>query len=103
MKNAEAGVIRITKIAVIEKNVFDENGKADLSMGKAQSNATYDTSTYTLATTKGWTGLTITPLETEEVKGIELMVKFASKSQVKVAVTYSDDEGSEIIMEEAAP
>lgn len=103
VKNAEAGVIHITKMAVIEKNVFDENGKADLSLGKAQSNATYDTSTYTLATTKGWTGLTITPLETEEVKGIELMVKFASKSQVKVAVTYSDDEGSEIIMDEAAP
>ena len=103
VKNAEAGVIHITKMTVFEKNVFDENGKADLSMGKAQSNATYDISTYTLATTKGWTGLSITPLETEEVKGVELMVKFASKSQVKVAVTYSDDEGSEIIMEEAAP
>ncbi|MBQ2208806.1 MAG: hypothetical protein II404_02450 [Prevotella sp.] len=101
VKNAEAGTIHITKMAIATRNVFTD-GKADLSMAKAQSNATYDVGTYTLATTKGWTGLTITPLATETVKGVELMVKFAANAKVKVAVEYTDGEGPNTIMDSPA-
>ena len=101
VKNAEAGTIHITKMAIATRNVFTD-GKADLSMAKAQSNATYDVGTYTLATTKGWTGLTITPLTTETVKGVELMVKFAANAKVKVAVKYTDGEGPNTIMDTPA-
>ena len=101
VKNAEAGTIHITKMAIATQNVFTD-GKADLSMAKAQSGATYDVGTYTLATTKGWTGMTITPLATETVKGVELIVKFAANAKVKVAVEYTDGEGPNTIMDSPA-
>ena len=52
--------------------------------------------------TKGWTGITITPLATEQVSGVELMLQFSSAAQVKVAVTYNEGEGPSVIMDEAA-
>ena len=102
VKNAKAGKITIQKMVVTTKNVFDADGKGDLSMMKPQSNATYDTATYTLAVTKGWTGATLTPLTTESVSGVELMVTFVTDASVKVAVTYTDGEGTNTIMEKAA-
>lgn len=101
VKNAEAGTITIQKMVVTTKNIFTD-GVADLSMAKPQSNAIYDTSTYSLAVTKGWTGITITPLATEQVSGVELMLQFTSAAQVKVAVTYNEGEGPSVIMDEAA-
>ena len=101
VKNAEAGTITIQKMVVTTKNIFTD-GVADLSMAKPQSNAIYDTSTYSLAVTKGWTGITITPLTTEQVSGVELMLQFTSAAQVKVAVTYNEGEGPSVIMDEAA-
>lgn len=101
VKNAEAGTITIQKMVVTTKNVFT-NGVADLSMAKPQSNAIYDTSTYSLAVTKGWTGITITPLANEQVSGVELMLQFTSAAQVKAAVTYNEGEGPSVIMDEAA-
>lgn len=101
VKNAEAGTITIQKMVVTTKNVFT-NGVADLSMAKPQSNAIYDTSTYSLAVTKGWTGITISPLANEQVSGVELMLQFTSAAQVKVAVTYNEGEGPSVIMDEAA-
>ncbi len=89
LKNALAGTLHVTKMVFTTHNVFTD-GKANLSMGKAQSNATYDISTYTLATTRGWTGITITPLDSEDVSGAELAVRFVNPAQVKVAVTYHD-------------
>jgi len=89
LKNALAGTLHITKMVFTTQNVFTD-GKANLSMAKAQSNATYDISTYTLATTRGWTGITITPLDSEDVSGAELAVRFVNPAQVKVAVTYHD-------------
>ena len=102
VKNAKAGKITIQKMVVTTKNVFDADGNGDLSMMKPQSNATYDTATYTLAVTKGWTGATLTPLTTESVSGVELMVTFVTDASVKVAVTYTDGEGPNTIMEKAA-
>ncbi len=101
VKNAEAGTITIQKMVVTTKNIFTD-GVADLSMAKPQSNAIYDTSTYSLAVTKGWTGITITPLATEQVSGVELMLQFTSAAQVKVAVTYNEGEGPSVIMDETA-
>ena len=101
VKNAEAGTITIQKMVVTTKNIFTD-GVADLSMAKPQSNAIYDTSTYSLAVTKGWTGITITPLATEQVSGVELMLQFTSAAKVKVAVTYNEGEGPSVIMDEAA-
>ncbi len=88
VKNAKAGTITITKMQMIVQNVFDSKGRANLSMMKPQSNATYDVTTHTLATTKGWTGATITPVSSENVSGKELLIKFAADAQVKVSVTY---------------
>jgi AraC-like DNA-binding protein len=82
------------------QNVFTD-GKANLSMAKAQSNATYDIATYTLATTKGWTGLTLTPLESEGVKGVELMVRFHDDAQVKLQVVYVDGTELSTIMDKS--
>ena len=101
VKNAEAGTITIQKMVVTTKNIFTD-GVADLSMAKPQSNAIYDTSTYSLAVTKGWTGITITPLTTEQVSGVELMLQFTGAAQVKVAVAYNEGEGPSVIMDEAA-
>lgn len=101
VKNAEAGTITIQKMVVTTKNIFTD-GVADLSMAKPQSNAIYDTSTYSLAVTKGWTGITISPLANEQVSGVELMLQFTGAAQVKVAVTYNEGEGPSVIMDEAA-
>ena len=102
VKNANAGTITLNSMVMTNQDVFT-NGKANLSMLKPQSGATYDISTYTLATTKGWTGVTVTPLETETVEGEELVVRFADDAKVKVAVKYrSDEDGPSTIMEESA-
>ena len=102
VKNNVAGTITIQKMQVTTINVFT-NGVANLSMLKPQSNATYDTSTHTLATTKGWTGATISPVDGEKVSGKELLIEFAEAAKVKVAVKYRTDvEGPSIIMEKAA-
>ena len=102
VKNNVAGTITIKKMQVTTINVFT-NGVANLSMLKPQSNATYDTSTHTLATTKGWTGATISPVGGENVSGKELLIEFADASKVKVAVKYRTDvEGPSTIMEKAA-
>ena len=102
VKNNVAGTITIKKMQVTTINIFT-NGVANLSMLKPQSNATYDTSTHTLATTKGWTGATISPVGGENVSGKELLIEFADASKVKVAVKYRTDvEGPSTIMEKAA-
>lgn len=102
VKNNVAGTITIQKMQVTTINVFT-NGVANLSMLKPQSNATYDTSAHTLATTKGWTGATISPVDGEKVSGKELLIEFAEAAKVKVAVKYRTDvEGPSIIMEKAA-
>lgn len=102
VKNNVAGTITIQKMQVTTINIFT-NGVANLSMLKPQSNATYDTSTHTLATTKGWTGATISPVDGEKVSGKELLIEFAEAAKVKVAVKYRTDvEGPSIIMEKAA-
>lgn len=102
VKNNVAGTITIQKMQVTTINVFT-NGVANLSMLKPQSNATYDTSTHTLATTKGWTGATISPVDGEKVSGKELLIEFAEAAKVKVAVKYRTDvEGPSVIMEKAA-
>ena len=102
VKNNVAGTITIQKMQVTTVNIFT-NGVANLSMLKPQSNATYDTSTHTLATTKGWTGATISPVDGEKVSGKELLIEFAEAAKVKVAVKYRTDvEGPSIIMEKAA-
>lgn len=100
LKNALAGTLHVTKMMFTTQNVFTD-GKANLSMAKAQSNATYDISTYTLATTKGWTGLTLTPLESENVKGVELMVRFHDDAQVKLQVVYVDGTELSTIMDKS--
>ena len=100
LKNALAGTLHVTKMVFTTQNVFTD-GKANLSMAKAQSNATYDIATYTLATTKGWTGLTLTPLESEDVKGVELMVKFHDDAQVKLQVVYVDGTELSTIMDKS--
>ena len=100
LKNALAGTLHVTKMVFTTQNVFTD-GKANLSMAKAQSNATYDISTYTLATTKGWTGLTLTPLESEGVKGVELMVRFRDDAQVKLQVVYVDGTELSTIMDKS--
>lgn len=102
VKNNEAGTITIKKMQVTTVNVFT-NGVANLSMLKPQSNATYDTAAHTLATTKGWTGATISPVAGENVSGKELLIEFADASKVKVAVKYRTDvEGPSKIMDKAA-
>ncbi len=102
VKNNVAGTITIKKMQVTTINVFT-NGEANLSMLKPQSNATYDTAAHTLATTKGWTGATISPVAGENVSGKELLIEFADASKVKVAVKYRTDvEGPSTIMEKAA-
>lgn len=102
VKNNVAGTITIKKMQVTTVNVFT-NGVANLSMLKPQSNATYDTAAHTLATTKGWTGATISPVANENVSGKELLIEFADASKVKVAVKYRTDvEGPSTIMEKAA-
>ncbi len=102
VKNNVAGTITIKKMQVTTINVFTD-GEANLSMLKPQSNATYDTSTHTLATTKGWTGATISPIDSENVSGKELLIEFAEPSKVKVSVIYRTDvEGPSKIMEKAA-
>ena len=102
VKNNVAGTITIKKMQVTTVNVFT-NGVANLSMLKPQSNATYDTAAHTLATTKGWTGATISPVANENVSGKELLIEFADASKVKVAVKYRKDvEGPSTIMEKAA-
>ena len=102
VKNNVAGTITIKKMQMTTINIFT-NGVANLSMLKPQSNATYDTSTHTLATTKGWTGATISPVGGENVSGKELLIEFADASKVKVAVKYRTDvEGPSTIMEKAA-
>jgi hypothetical protein len=102
VKNNVAGTITIKKMQVTTVNVFT-NGVANLSMLKPQSNATYDTAAHTLATTKGWTGATISPVAGENVSGKELLIEFADASKVKVAVKYRTDvEGPSTIMEKAA-
>lgn len=102
VKNNEAGTITIKKMQVTTINVFT-GGVANLAMLKPQSNATYDTSAHTLATTKGWTGATISPVDGENVSGKELLIEFADASKVKVAVKYRTDvEGPSTIMEKAA-
>jgi len=101
VKNAKAGTITINSMTMTTQNVFT-NYKANLSMMKPQSGATYDVSTYTLATTKGWTGVTLTPLESETVKGTELLIRFQGEATVKVAVKYrTDEDGPSTIMEQA--
>ena len=100
LKNALAGTLHVTKMVFTTQNVFTD-GKANLSMAKAQSNATYDIATYTLATTKGWTGLTLTPLESEGVKGVELMVRFRDDAQVKLQVVYVDGTELSTIMDKS--
>jgi hypothetical protein len=102
VKNNVAGTITIKKMQVTTINIFT-NGVANLSMLKPQSNATYDTAAHTLATTKGWTGATISPVAGENVSGKELLIEFADASKVKVAVKYRTDvEGPSTIMEKAA-
>ena len=102
VKNNVAGTITIKKMQVTTINIFT-NGVANLSMLKPQSNATYDTAAHTLATTKGWTGATISPVANENVSGKELLIEFADASKVKVAVKYRTDvEGPSTIMEKAA-
>ena len=102
VKNNVAGTITIKKMQVTTINVFTD-GEANLSMLKPQSNATYDTSTHTLATTKGWTGATISPVASEKVSGKELLIEFKDASKVKVSVKYhTDEEGPSKIMDKAA-
>lgn len=102
VKNNEAGTITIKKMQVTTINVFT-GGVANLSMLKPQSNATYDTAAHTLATTKGWTGATVSPVAGENVSGKELLIEFADASKVKVSVKYRTDvEGPSTIMEKAA-
>lgn len=102
VKNAKAGTITILKMQQVTQNVFTD-GKADLTMVKPQSNATYDVSTHTLATTQGWTGATVTPISSENVSGEELLIRFSAAAQVKVAVKYRTDvEGPSTIMEAPA-
>lgn len=103
VKNAKAGTITVKKMAMVTQSVFDTDGEADLSMLKPQSNATYDVSTHTLATTQGWTGATLTPLSSESVSGEELLVRFSSSAQVKVAVKYRTNvDGPSTIMDAPA-
>ena len=102
VKNNVAGTITIKKMQVTTINVFT-SGVANLAMLKPQSNATYDTSTHTLATTKGWTGATISPVAGENVSGKELLIEFTEAKKVKVSVKYrTDEEGPSKIMEKAA-
>ena len=102
VKNNVAGTITIKKMQVTTINVFT-SGVANLAMLKPQSNATYDTSTHTLATTKGWTGATISPVAGENVSGKELLIEFTEAKKVKVSVKYRTDvEGPSKIMEKAA-
>ena len=102
VKNNEAGTITIKKMQVTTINVFT-GGVANLAMLKPQSNATYDTSAHTLATTKGWTGATVSPVAGENVSGKELLIEFADASKVKVSVKYRTDvEGPSKIMDKAA-
>ena len=103
VKNAKAGTITVKKMAMVTQSVFDTDGEADLSMLKPQSNATYDVSTHTLATTQGWTGATLTPLSSESVSGEEVLVRFSSSAQVKVAVKYRTNvDGPSTIMDAPA-
>ena len=103
VKNAKAGTITIMKMAMITENVFGSDGKANLSMVKPQSNATYDVTTHTLATTQGWTGATVSPLSSENVSGEELLVRFVTPAQVKVAVKYRTNvDGPSVIMDKPA-
>ena len=102
VKNNVAGTITIKKMQVTTINVFT-SGVANLAMLKPQSNATYDTATHTLATTKGWTGATISPVAGENVSGKELLIEFTEAKKVKVSVKYRTDvEGPSKIMEKAA-
>ena len=102
VKNNVAGTITIKKMQVTTVNVFT-GGVANLAMLKPQSNATYDTSAHTLATTKGWTGATISPVAGENVSGKELLIEFKDASKVKVSVKYRTDvEGPSKIMDKPA-
>ena len=101
VKNAKAGTITVNSMTMTNMNVF-RNYKANLSMLKPQSGATYDVSTYTLATTRGWTGATVSPLDDETVKGAELVIRFDGEAKVKLAVKYrTDEDGPSLIMEES--
>ena len=101
VKNAKAGTITVNSMTMTNMNVFC-NYKANLSMLKPQSGATYDVSTYTLATTRGWTGATVSPLDDETVKGAELVIRFDGEAKVKLAVKYrTDEDGPSLIMEES--
>ena len=102
VKNNVAGTITIKKMQVTTVNVFT-GGVANLAMLKPQSNATYDTSAHTLATTKGWTGATISPVAGENVSGKELLIEFKDASKAKVSVKYRTDvEGPSKIMDKPA-
>ena len=100
VKPSNAGTVTILNMKMITLGVFSSDGVANLAMLKPQSGVVYDTDTYTLATTKGWTGATLTATDVDDVSGIELLVTFEGTAQVKLAVTYADGTQTDMIMEE---
>ncbi len=99
---AEPGTITINSIYATVQPLFTD-GKANLSMLKPQNGkVTYDTSTHTMATTAGWTGVTMTVTSGEAVSGVELYVRTTNPATMKLAVEYADDTQRDSIMSEAA-
>ena len=85
-------------------NTFDENGVADLSKIEVQNadKVTYNTTTHTVTTTEGWTGVQLTVAEGEQVSGKELRVTFDRAMRVKCYIKYMDETDTDIIMDDAA-
>lgn len=82
-------------------NTFDENGVADLSKVEVQNadKVSYDVETHTVTTTEGWIGVQLTVESGEEVSGKELRVTFNREMTVKCYVQYTDQSGTDIIMD----
>jgi len=99
---AEPGTITINSITARTQPLFTD-GRVDLSMLKAQGGkVTYDTSTHTMATTAGWTGVTMTVTSGETVKGVELYIRTTNPATMKMAVEYADGTQRDSIMADAA-
>ena len=90
----------ITKIYMSSLTLFEKSGEdyiADLSLAKAMDNTTFDTSSYTIATTVAWSGgIQLDVLEGETVKGKELMIQTESDADLKVTVEYESGDKTEV-------
>ena len=84
-------------------NIFDANGKADLTRFTVQDkDSRYNIGTFTLTPKEGYTGIQVWP-ESENITGKkELNVKFAEAAAAKIEVGYVSEGSSSVIMSEAA-